>query len=37
MDAGLQNKELVAMIGGTENTVINWEVRGDEIFGKKSQ
>ena len=28
MDAGLQIKELAKMIGGTEDTVINWEIRG---------
>ncbi|MDD5452645.1 MAG: helix-turn-helix transcriptional regulator [Desulfovibrionales bacterium] len=27
MDAGLQIKELAALIGVTEDTVINWEVR----------
>ena len=28
MDAGLLIKELAAIIGVTEATVINWEVRG---------
>jgi DNA-binding transcriptional regulator YiaG len=28
MDAGLQIKELAAMVGVTEDTVINWELRG---------
>jgi len=28
MDAGLQIKALAAMIGVTEDTVINWELRG---------
>ena len=28
MDAGLQIKELANMLGVTEDTVINWEVRG---------
>jgi len=28
MDAGLQIKELAGILGVTEDTVINWEVRG---------
>jgi DNA-binding transcriptional regulator YiaG len=28
MDAGLQIKELAGLLGVTEDTVINWEVRG---------
>jgi DNA-binding transcriptional regulator YiaG len=28
MDAGLQIKELAGMLGVTEDTVINWEIRG---------
>ncbi len=28
MDAGLQIKELAALVGVTEDTLINWEVRG---------
>jgi len=28
MDAGLQIKELAAMVGVTEDTVIYWEIRG---------
>ena len=28
MDAGLQIKELAEMIGVTQDTVINWELRG---------
>lgn len=28
MDAGLMIKELAALVGVTEDTVINWEVRG---------
>ena len=28
MDAGLKIKELAALVGVTEDTVINWEIRG---------
>ena len=28
MDAGLKIRELASMLGVTEDTVINWEVRG---------
>jgi DNA-binding transcriptional regulator YiaG len=28
MDAGLRIKELASLIGVTEDTVINWEMRG---------
>ena len=35
MDAGLKIKELAAMIGVTEDTVINWEIRGMKPLRKK--
>jgi len=33
MDKGLLQKELAAQIGVTEDTVINWEVRGIKPVG----
>jgi DNA-binding XRE family transcriptional regulator len=35
MDTGLQIKELAAIIGVTEDTVINWELRGMRPLRKK--
>jgi len=34
IDAGLQIKELAALIGVTEDTIINWELRGVNPTGK---
>ena len=35
MDAGLQIKELAAMIEVTEDTIINWELRGMKPLRKE--
>ena len=35
MDAGLQIKDLARMLGVTEETVINWELRGMKPRGRK--
>ena len=37
MDAGLQVKELAAMVGVTESTVINWELRGMKPLRKQTK
>ncbi|MBN1794259.1 MAG: helix-turn-helix transcriptional regulator [Candidatus Omnitrophica bacterium] len=34
MDRGLMIKELAAQLGVTEDTVINWEVRGRKPVGR---
>jgi DNA-binding transcriptional regulator YiaG len=34
MDAGLQVKELAALVGVTADTVINWEIRGMKPRGR---
>jgi len=35
MDAGLNIRELAAQIGVTDETVINWELRGTQPRGSK--
>lgn len=35
MDAGMQIKDLAAIIGVTEDTVINWEIRNMKPLKKK--
>lgn len=37
MDLGLQLKELAQFFGVTEDTVINWELRGRRSRGKNSK
>jgi len=37
MDKGLMIKELAEQIGVTEDTVINWEIRGIKPAGKSME
>ena len=37
MDKGLMIKELASQLGVTEDTVINWEIRGIEPVGRNTE
>jgi DNA-binding transcriptional regulator YiaG len=37
MDKGLMIKELAKMLGVTEDTVINWEIRGRKPVGRNME
>jgi DNA-binding transcriptional regulator YiaG len=37
MDKGLMIKELASQLGVTEDTVINWEVRGRKPVGRNME
>jgi len=37
MDKGLMIKELASQLGVTEDTVINWEIRGRKPMGRNME